>query len=616
MKESYEEQLAIDFGHEPYAGSGDAPGVAWGSGDAGQPLSSEIKFPVCRPCPDKGKATSPSPPRQGGGGHGGVTEPVHVSKFQAREPGDPVGIRPETPSRRSGFKTDRWFNVTDGNDQMHASRKSDGCVVPAKSANKDASEAFAERMEERHPAKRNAAQPAPPRTPSRKQAGTAGLDRVREAARRDGDLRFTALLHHADVDALRRSFFKLRKTAAVGIDGVTWHDYEQALEENLTDLHGRIHRGSYRAKPSLRRYIDKPDGRKRALGIAALEDKIVQHTVAEILENIYETDFLGFSYGFRKGKSQHDALDALLVGISSKKVNWILDADIEGFFDTINHDWMMRFLERRVGDRRVLRLIRNWLQAGVSEDGEVTKTSVGTPQGAVISPLLSNVFLHYVFDLWIRWWRESRCRGDMIVVRYADDFVIGFEHRAEAEACLEHLQARFAKFGLRLHEGKTRLLEFGRFAAENRRRCGEGKPETFDFLGFTHKCAVRRSDGSFTIHRHTIAKRMRATLQAIGLKLRKRMHQPTGEVGRWLRRVVQGWMNYHAVPNNNDRIRRFVDEVTRTWLRAIRRRSQRGKNSWTWERMRRLGRKHLPQPHIIHPYPEQRFRARHKAGAV
>jgi len=615
MKESYKEQPAIDFGHKPYAGSGDAPGVAWVRGDAGQPLSSDIKIPVCRPCTDKGKATSSSPPRQGEGGHGGVVEPVHASKFQAREPGDPVGIR-DKPSPRSGFKTDRWFNVSDGNDQTHVSRKSDGSVVPAKSANKGAPEAPAERMEERDPVERNAAQPAPPRTQSRNQAGIVGLDRVREAARKDGDLKFTALLHHADVDALRRSFFRLKRTAAVGIDGVTWQSYEQALEENLVDLHGRIHRGSYRAKPALRRYINKPDGRKRALGIAVLEDKIVQHAVSEILQNVHEPDFLGFSYGFRKEKSQHNALDALYMGISHKKVNWILDADIEGFFDTIDHDWMIAFLERRIGDRRVLRLIRNWLEAGISEDGEVTKASVGTLQGAVISPILSNVYLHYVFDLWIRWWRESRCHGEMIVVRYADDFVIGFEHRAEAEACLDELRARFAKFGLKLHDGKTRLLEFGRFAATNRKRRGEKRPETFDFLGFTHKCARRRSDGSFTIHRHTIAKRMRATLQAIRLKLRKRMHLPLGEVGRWLRRVVQGWMNYHAVPSNSECIRRFIDEVTRNWLRAIRRRSQRGKNSWTWERMRRLGRKHLPRPHIIHPYPEQRFRARLKAGAV
>lgn len=615
MKESYRENLASSSGHKPYAGSGDAPGVARVRGDAGQPLSSEITFPVCRPCSDKGKAASSSPPWLGEGGHGGVADPEHVSKFQAREPGDPDGIRDYRPPPR-GFKTDRWFNVPDGNDQTHAIRKSDGFVSPAKSANKGATEAPAEWMEERNPAERNAAQPAPPRTQSRNEAGTGGLDRVRDAARKDGDLKFTTLLHHADVDTLRRSFHKLKRKAAVGIDGVTWHDYEHGLEENLIDLHGRIHRGSYRAKPSLRRYIDKPDGRKRALGIAALEDKIVQHAVAEILENVYEADFLGFSYGFRKGKSQHDALDALSVGISRKKVNWILDADIEGFFDTIDHDWMIGLLERRVGDRRVLRLIRNWLEAGVSEDGRVTESSVGTPQGAVISPLLSNVFLHYVFDLWIQWWRESRCRGDMIVLRYADDFVIGFEHRAEAEACLEELRQRFAGFGLKLHDGKTRLIEFGRFAAADRKRRGEKRPETFDFLGFTHKCARRRGDGGFVIHRHTVAKRMRATLQAIRLKLRKRMHLPLGEVGRWLRSVVQGWLNYHAVPGNSERIGRFVDEVTRYWLRVIRRRSQRGKNRWTWERMCRLRRKHLPQPHIIHPYPEQRFRARLKAGAV
>jgi RNA-directed DNA polymerase len=541
---------------------------------------------------------------------------VHVSKFQAREPGDPAGIRDEKLPPRSGFKTDRWFNVPDGNDRMNASRKSDGSVAPAKSANKNASEAFAERMEERDPAKTNAVKPAPPRTQSRNEAGFGGLDRVRDAARKDGDLKFTALLHHADVDALRRSFFMLKRTAAVGIDGVSWQDYEQALEGNLIDLHGRIHRGSYRAKPSLRRYINKPDGRKRALGIAALEDKIVQHAVSWILQHVYEANFLGFSYGFRKGKSQHPALDALYVGISTKKVNWILDADIEGFFDTINHDWMIRFLERRIGDCRVLRLIGNWLKAGISEDGQVSEASVGTPQGSVISPMLSNVFLHYVFDLWIQWWRESRCNGDMIVVRYADDFVIGFENRDEAEACLEDLRVRFAKFGLKLHDGKTRLVEFGRFAAANRKERGEKRPETFDFLGFTHACAKRRSDGSFTIHRHSVAKRMRATFQAIRLKLRKRMHLPIGDVGRWLRRVVQGWMNYHAVPCNGERIRRFVDEVTRLWHRAIRRRSQRGKSRWTWERMRRLGRKHLPQPHIIHPYPEQRFRARLKAGAV
>ncbi|MGB6221394.1 MAG: group II intron reverse transcriptase/maturase [Haloferula sp.] len=439
---------------------------------------------------------------------------------------------------------------------------------------------------------------------------------MREAARKDGKLKFTALLHHADADALRRSFFKLKQTAAVGVDGVTWHDYEHDLEAKLIDLHGRIHRGSYRAKPSRRRYIEKPDGRKRKLGIASLEDKIVQHAVTEILQCIYEEDSLGFSYGFRRGKSQHDALDALSVAISGKKVNWILDADIEGFFDAIDHDWMIAFLEHRVGDSRVLRLIRNWLKAGVIEDGEVSETDEGTPQGGVISPLLSNFYLHYVFDLWIQWWRERRCRGDVIVVRYADDFVIGFEHYDEAEACLEEIRVRFAKFGLKLHAGKTRLIEFGRFAAMNRKRRGEKRPETFDFLGFTHKCARTRKGGHFTIHRHSIVKRMRAKFTAIRVELRKRMHRPLGETARWLASVVRGWLNYHAVPGNSIKMCRFVDEVTRLWHRVIRRRSQRGKSRWTWERMQRLARKHLPRPRIIHPYPEKRFRARLKTGAV
>jgi group II intron reverse transcriptase/maturase len=311
-------------------------------------------------------------------------------------------------------------------------------------------------------------------------------------------------------------------------------------------------------------------------------------------------------------------------------VNWILDADIEGFFDNIDHQWLIKFLEHRVGDRRILRLIRKWpgtdarrWSAGVSEDGEWSRTTVGTPQGAVISPLLANVYLHYVFDLWIEWWRNHRCRGDVVVVpgtdaqRWsADDFVIGFENHGEATACLEELHARFAKFGLKLHEGKTRLIEFGRYAIERRKRRGEGRPESFDFLGFTHKCAQTRKQGWFTIHRHSVAKRMRATLQAIKAKLRKRMHRPLGETARWLRRVVRGWLNYHALPSNSHRIGRFVDEIARLWLGVIRRRSQRGRNRWTWARMQRFAKRHLPRPRIVHPYPDQRFHARLKAGAV
>lgn len=611
MEESDREDLASNSGHEPYAGGSDAPGVAWGSGDAGQPLSSEIDSFVRRPCGVRGKATSTIPQGQGTVGHGGVADPEHASKFQAREPGDPDNT-PEDEIYLQG----RPVNVSDGNAGMHVVRKSDGLVVPSKSANKGAPEASAERIEGSDPAERNADQDTLPRTQSREHGGSKGLEGVRKAARKDSKLKFNNLLHHIKPELLKESFFKLKKTAAVGVDGVTWHEYEQGVEARIECLHGRIHRGSYRAKPSKRMWIPKPDGRQRPIGIASLEDKIVQHAVAEVLRHIYEVDFIGFSYGFRAGKSQHDALDALSVGIEGRRVNWILDADIEGFFDAIDHEWLIKFMEHRVSDPRVLRLIRKWLQAGVSEDGEWSETKVGTPQGAVISPLLANVYLHYVFDLWIRWWRESRCRGEVIVVRYADDFVIGFESYDEAVACLEELRERFAKFGLKLHDGKTRLIAFGPDASGPKGGGGGKRPETFDFLGFTHKCARTRKDGRFTIHRHSVAKRMRATLLAIRLELRKRMHRPLGENGRWLRRVVQGWLNYHAVPSNSYRIKRFIDEVTRHWLRAVRRRSEKGKNRWTWERMRRLAKQHLPRPRIIHPYPSQRFYARLKAGAV
>jgi RNA-directed DNA polymerase len=398
-----------------------------------------------------------------------------------------------------------------------------------------------------------------------------GLHGVREAARKDRSLRFTALLHHVNEDCLREAFFNLKKDAAVGVDGVSWYDYERNVEINMADLHGRIHRGAYRALPSRRVWIPKPDGRQRPLGIAALEDKIVQQAVLWVLQSIYEQDFLGFSYGFRPRRSQHDALDALSVAITSRKVNWILDADIEGFFDAIDHEWLVKFLEHRIGDRRILRLIMKWLKAGVIDDGVRSDTASGSPQGSVISPLLSNVYLHYVFDLWIEWWRKHNCRGDVVVVRYADDIVIGFESRSEAEACLGELRERFAKFGLKLHGEKTRLIEFGRYAIARRQEHGESRPETFNFLGFTHVCSTTRKHGRFTVHRFSVMNRMRATLQVMKASLRRRMHRPLGETGRWLRRVVQGWLNYHAVPGNSRRLRRFVDAVTRLWLRVIRR---------------------------------------------
>lgn len=522
----------------------------------------------------------------------------------------------EIPSVCETSDSQRSANVTDGKADVNAGGKSDGSIVPTTTANNGAAEAPAESNEERDPAQRNAQQAALPRTPGRIKCKSRGLHGVREAARKDSTLKFTALLHHVNEDCLREAFFNLKKTAAAGVDGVTWHEYEQNLEANVADLHDRIHRGAYRAQPSRRAWIPKPDGRQRPLGIASLEDKIIQQALLWVLQSIYEQDFLGFSYGFRPGRSQHDALDALSVAVTSKRVNWILDADIEGFFDAIDHAWLIEFVEHRIGDRRVLRLIRKWLRAGVSEEGEWSKTTVGAPQGSVISPLLSNVYLHYVFDLWIEWWRNNRCRGDVVVVRYADDFVIGFENHSEAAACLEELRTRFAKFGLKLHEGKTRLIEFGRFAVERRARRGEDRPETFDFLGFTHKCAKSRKQGWFTIHRHTMAQRMRMTLRKINAGLQQRQHRPVGETGRWLRRVVQGWLNYHAIPGNSHRICRFVDEVIRHWLAVLRRRSQRGRRGWTWERMQRLAQLHLPRPRVVHPYPNKRFRARLQAGAV
>lgn len=522
----------------------------------------------------------------------------------------------ELPTISDSQESERSRNVSDGKVDMHVEGKSDGSVVPATTANNGTAEAPAESDEGRDPVKRNVEQDALRRTPGREQRKSRGLSGVREAARKDRTLKFTALLHHVNHECLLEAFFQLKKTAAVGVDGITWQEYERNVEANLDDLHDRIHRGAYRAQPSRRVWIPKPDGRQRPLGVAALEDKIVQQAVLWVLQSVYEQDFLGFSYGFRPGRGCHDALDALHVALTSQRVNWILDADIEGFFDAIDHNWLVKFLEHRIGDPRLLRLIRKWLKAGVSENGVRSETKVGTPQGAVISPLLANVFLHYVFDLWIVWWRKHRCRGQVVVVRYADDFVIGFEKEDEAQACWDELRTRLAGFGLKLHEGKTRLIEFGRHAAARRLRRGQKRPETFDFLGFTHRCARTRKNGRFTVHRISVAKRIRTTLQAIKARLRLRRHGPLGDTSRWLHRVVQGWLNYHAVPDNFRSLDRFVDEVTRLWLRQIRRRSQRGRNGWTWERMSRIARRSLPRPRILHPYPSERFRARLKAGAV
>jgi len=323
---------------------------------------------------------------------------------------------------------------------------------------------------------------------------------------------------------------------------------------------------------------------------------------------IYEEEFLGFSYGFRTGRGQHDALDALTVGIKSQKVNWILDADIQAFFDSIDHSSLLRFLEHRIADRRLLRLIRKWLKVGVIEDGRRVAATVGTPQGAVISPLLANITLHYVLDLWARQWRQRHAMGQVIMVRYADDSVFGFEQKADAERFLADMRERMAQFGLALHPGKTRLIEFGRRAIKNRQQRGEGKPETFDFLGFTHCCSTTRK-GGFKMLRLTVKKRLRATLKAIRAKLWKRMHDPVPAVGRWLGQVVQGYFNYFAVPGNTNRLCGFRYEVSRAWRRILQRRSQ--KHRLSWERFGRLVRRYLPPVRVTHPYPEERFRVKH-----
>jgi RNA-directed DNA polymerase len=501
----------------------------------------------------------------------------------------------------------RRENAKSGKSLMNGDGESYCGIVPTKQPNKgDGSPA--EVVEGRPKTKENTQQPDLCRTPSR-ESRPSRLERVREAARKDGKLKFTALRHHVSTDLLRDSYNSLKKRAAPGVDGVTWKEYGLDLEGRLTDLHGRIHRGAYRAQPSRRVWIPKSDGRQRPLGIAALEDKIVQYAVGTVLNQIWEEDFLGFSYGFRPGRSQHDALDALWVGIVRKKVSWILDLDIRSFFDTIQHSWLVQFVEHRIGDRRVVRLIQRWLKAGVMEQGQWSETKEGSPQGAVISPALANLYLHYVLDLWVEAWRKKRARGDVMIVRYADDAVLGFQHREDAEQFLEQLHERLAKFGLELHPEKTRLIEFGRFATERRKRRGEGKPETFNFLGFTHICGTNYQTGKFTIHRKTVGKRMAAKLKEIRVQLRKRMHARVPGTVKWLQQVVRGYFQYHAVPGNGARMRVFRNEVSRSWLWALRRRSQRQRMSW--KRFKARLDPLLPQVQILHPYPDARFNAKY-----
>lgn len=488
------------------------------------------------------------------------------------------------------------------NPAVNAAEKSDAPVGPEKLPNKGKP---AEVVEERGAAKGKAREDPARRTQSRESA-SKGLEGLREAARRDKRARFTALLHHITPELLAQSFHALRRDAAAGVDGVTWKEYEGQLARRLAELHRQIHVGAYRAQASRRVHIPKPDGSLRPLGIAALEDKIVQQAVSTVLQAIYEADFLGFSYGFRPGRSAHDALDALWVGIERRNVAWIVDADITAFFDSIEHESMMKFLAHRIGDKRVLRLLNKWLQAGyIAEDGRRIPSERGTPQGAVISPLLANVYLHYVFDTWAHQWRKRNAGSDVIMVRYADDFVVGFGSQQEAQAMLQAMHERFGRFGLSLHPQKTRLIEFGRHAAARRKTVGLGKPETFDFLGLTH-CCGRSRVGRFKIVRFTMRKRMRATLSALREQMHRKRHHPVATVGMWLKTVLLGYYAFHAVPDNLLRLGRFRREVTRTWHRTLRRRSQRDRTPWS--RMVRLERQFLPIPRLLHPYPPQRLR--------
>ena len=489
---------------------------------------------------------------------------------------------------------------------MNDHGKSDSRVVPAKLANKTG-QPVAELVEERRLAEGNTGQQNAPRTQGRDDGASSALERVRRVARKDKEARFTALLHHVDLARLWAAYAAISPKAAPGVDQVTWDAYGRDLRANLEDLLRRVHSGAYRASPSRRVYIPKPDGRLRPLGIATLEDKIVQRAVVEVLNAVYEEDFLGFSYGFRPGRRPHDALDALAVGIEKKNVNWVLDADIRGFYDAIDHGWLGRFVGHRIADKRVLRLIQKWLNAGVAEDGAWSASEEGAPQGASASPLLANVYLHYVFDLWARHWRNRQAHGDVIIVRFADDIVVGFQHRSDAERFHADLVERFARFNLELNAEKTRLIEFGRFAAQNRRRRGLGRPETFAFLGFTHICGKTRT-GRFALRRKTIAKKMAAKLREVNALLAQRRHWPVPEQGEWLGSVVRGHTAYYGVPGNIAAVSAFRKQVTRSWGRSLRRRSQR--HRLTWERMGRLEARWLPAARITHPWPNVRFDAR------
>ncbi len=489
---------------------------------------------------------------------------------------------------------------------MNGHGKSDRDKVPAKFANKGGQTAPAERDGGKGSGQGKQVRQNTGRTQQAANPVPSALDRVRKVAKSDKKVRFISLMHHVyDIDRLRAAYLAMKRSAAAGVDGETWVSYGERLEENLSDLSERLKRGGYRAKPVRRVFIAKADGKQRPLGVPVLEDKIVQRAAVEVLNAIYETDFLDLSYGYRPGKGQHNCLDALHVGLLTKKVNWVLDADIRGFFDNLNHEWLIKFVEHRIGDKRVIRLIQKWLKAGVMQDGQVTETDNGVPQGGSISPLLANIYLHYVLDLWVQQRGKDKSRGEMISVRWADDFVVGFEHKSQAEKFLADLKERMLKFSLELHPEKTRILEFGPFAIHNRKKRRAGKPETFNFLGFAHVCARKRRNGMYTVFRLTMRKKVKAKLHELKAEMRKRMHQPIPDQGKWLRSVVDGHNRYYGVPDNSQALQSFRFQVARRWWRTLQRRGNR--KPIIWARMAHHIEKWLPHVKIHHPYPLRRL---------
>jgi RNA-directed DNA polymerase len=604
MKEPYVEGLASHHGPESCVGPLRSGREALTGADAGQVLSHEkgFTFGIADLVPNGGRQhRHRRNNRRACGRVPGVADPAHAS---------------ETPHTGTGRSRQVPVAAHDGSGPAGGGQES---LRPARTprevthqhntddrAEQARQHRAAEAREARTVTKGNPKGETGPDT-QRSQNPVNAQQRVREAARKDRNLRFNNLMHHITPRLLMESFEALNPKAVPGIDEVTWKQYRENAVSHIRILHQRVHSGGYRAKPSRRIYIPKADGRQRPIGIAALEDKIVQQAVVTILSLIYEEDFLDLSYGSRPGRMPHQALDELYVELTEGRVEWILDADIRSFFDSLNHDWLMKFVAHRVADQRILRLIAKWLRAGVSEDGQWSETKVGTPQGAVISPLLANIYLHYVLDLWVEAWRKKHAKGKVIIVRYADDFVMGFERQEDAQRLLKDLNQRVKTFGLELHPEKTRLIEFGRHAERNRAKKNMGKPETFDFLGFTHICARRRKDGTFTVWRKTISKRLKNKVKEIRQKLKRGRHRPVKLQGKWLRQVVQGHLNYYAVPNNYHALSRFCWEVGKAWYQALCRRSQKARRL-SWKKMKKLLNSWMPKPRIIHPWPDQRFR--------